>query len=71
MKDILGDLQLGMNKKHSVEVVDAESEFKFSYLGYTFTGQTQSEKLNVSVDSKKIKKYKKVSECYFRSLTEG
>ena len=52
MKDILGDLQLGMNKKHSVEVVDAESEFKFSYLGYTFTGQTQSEKLNVSVDSK-------------------
>lgn len=51
--------------------MDAESEFKFSYLGYTFTGQTQSEKLNVSVDSKKIKKYKKVSECYFRSLTEG
>ena len=71
MKDILGDLQLGMNKKHSVEVVDAESEFKFSYLGYTFTGQTQSEKLNVSVDSKKIKKYKKSIRMLFSKFNRG
>lgn len=56
VSDLLQQYQLKLNDKTKLEVINKENRLKFSYLGYSFESQKNSEEFIISVSDEKIEK---------------